>query len=185
MKKGVRTLFRSGHSIDLGCRKKSPDPFCGFCGFSLLEVVLALAILAGALAALGEVMRLADVNAAAATNESQAEMLAESVMSQLLVGARPLTAVNGADLGIEAEPPWVLSIALEDTEFKELVAVRVRVAQQLAPQLQPAHCDLVRWFPNPDYLPVATQQSTTSSDASSTSSSSSASSSPSTSGGQP
>jgi hypothetical protein len=125
-------------------------------------VVLALAILAGALAALGEVMRLADQNAAAATDESQAELLAESVMSELQVGARPLTAVNNASLAVEAEPPWALSIAIDQTDFQELVAVRVRVAQQLASQLEPAYCELVRWFPNPDYLPVADQQSSSS-----------------------
>lgn len=181
MKKGDAALFRLMRARLQCSKKKELRPLFGF---SLLEVVLALAILAGALAALGEVMRLADVNAAAATNESQAEMLAESVMSELLVGARPLTAVNGAALAVEAVPPWVLSVAIDQTEIQELVAVRVRVEQQLAPQLQPAHCDLVRWFPNPDYLPAATQQSATSSDSSSASSSSSSSSS-SASGGQP
>jgi type II secretion system protein I len=171
MKKGVRTIFCFAQAASRNSQKNSSDPFVGF---SLLEVVLALAILAGALAALGEVMRMGDQNAAAATDESQAEMLAESVMSELLVGARPLAAVNNASLAIESEPPWVLSIAVDQTEFKELVAVRVRVAQQLASQLQPAHCDLVRWFPNPDYLPAANQESnTTSGDSSSASSSSS------------
>ena len=88
MKKGVRNLFRirAAASNDR-CQEKVPDTFLGF---SLLEVVLALAILAGGrCAALGEVMRLADVNAAAATDESQAETLAESVTSELLVGASP------------------------------------------------------------------------------------------------
>ena len=128
-------------------------------GFSLLEVVLALAILAGALAALGEVMRLGDENASAAADESQAEMLAESVMSELLVGARTLANVNGAVLPLADDPQWAVSIEIQPTEYQELVAVRVSVAQQLPPEQQPARCDLVRWLPNPDYLP-ATQQST-------------------------
>lgn len=162
MKKGVRTIFCLTQAASSNSQKNSSDPFCVRRAFSLLEVVLALAILAGALAALGEVMRLADQNAAAATDESQAELLADSVMSELLVGARPLTAVNEASLAIEAEPPWVLSIAIDQTDLQELVAVRVRVAQQLASQLQPAYCDLVRWFPNPDYLPAADQQSSSS-----------------------
>jgi prepilin-type N-terminal cleavage/methylation domain-containing protein len=136
--------------------------------FSLLEVVLALAILAGALAALGEVMRLGDQNAAAAGDETQAELLAESVMAEILVGARPLTNVSGAALAVELEPQWVLSIALTQTEVKELLAVRVSVAQDLAPELQPARCDLVRWVPNPDYLPAVAQQSATTATESST-----------------
>ena len=176
MKKGVRTLFGSLRAATIGPRENSSDPFCGF---SLLEIVLALAILAGALAALGEVMRLGDQNAAAAGDETQAELLAESVMSELLVGARPLGNVNGATLELEAEPQWVLSVTVEPTEFKELLAVRVSVAQQLAPELQPARCDLVRWLPNPDYLPSsAAQESTTTTDSSGSSEAS-------TSGGQP
>ncbi len=158
--KGVRTIFDRAHYADSGRQENSSDPFCGF---SLLEVVLALAILAGALAALGEVMRLGDQNAAAAADESQAEMLAESVMSELLVGARTLANVSGAVLPLEDDPPWAVSIEIQPTEYQELVAVRVSVAQQLAPVQQPARCDLVRWLPNPDYLPAATQQESSSS----------------------
>jgi len=135
-------------------------------GFSLLEVVLALAILAGALAALGEVMRLGDENAAAAADEAQAEMLAESVMSEILVGARPLASVDGAVLPLVDDPQWSLSIAVQPTEYQELVAVQIAVAQQLPPEQDPARCDLIRWVPNPDYLP-ATQQSQSSSSTSS------------------
>jgi len=129
------------------------------CGFSLLEVVLALAILAGALAALGEVMRLGDQNATAAADESQAEMLAESVMSEILVGARAVQNVTGAVLPLDDDPPWEVSIDVQPTDYQELVAVHVRVAQQLPPEQQPAQCDLIRWLSNPDYLPAETQQS--------------------------
>lgn len=121
-------------------------------GFSLLEIVLALAILAGALAALGEVMRLGDQNAALARDESQAEMLADSVMSELACGVRQLSAVNNAAFDLAVEPPWVYSIAVDATEYQELVAVRVSVAQQLAPEMQPARCELVRWMLNPDFV---------------------------------
>jgi type II secretion system protein I len=121
-------------------------------GFSLLEIILALAILAGALAALGEVMRLADQNAALARDETQAEVLANSVMAELLCGARPMSAVNNAAFEIAAEPPWTYSVAIDATEYQELVAVRVNVAQQLPPELQPAQCTLVRWVLNPDFV---------------------------------
>lgn len=144
-------------------------------GFSLLEVILALAILAGALAALGEVMRLGDQNAAAAADEAQAEMLAESVMAEILVGARPLTSVNGAALPLDDDPAWAVSVTVQPTEYVELVAVSVRVAQQLPPAQEPAFCDLVRWVPNPDYLPATSQQSTQQSSSTSSSSSSSSS----------
>jgi general secretion pathway protein I len=126
--------------------------------FTLLEVVLALAILAGTLAALGEVMRLGDQNAAAAADESQALMFAESVMAELVVGARPIGNASG-ELPSEDDPPWTFAIEIQPTEFQELIAARVSVSQQLAPELQPARCDLVRWLPHPDFVP-AIQQAT-------------------------
>ncbi len=85
IKKGTFWFFRYCRHAGVGVTKKVA---CPLFGFSLLEVVLALAILAGALAALGEVMRLGDENASAAADETRAEMLAESVMSEILVGAR-------------------------------------------------------------------------------------------------
>ena len=156
-------------------------------GFSLLEVVLALAILAGALAALGEVMRLGDENATAAADEARAEMLAESVMSELLVGARTLGSVSGGTLPTEDDPAWILSVAVQPTEYQELIAVQVSVIQDLEPVQQPARCDIIRWMPNPDYIPATTQDSSqqSSSSSSASSASSSASSGQDTGGGQP
>jgi type II secretion system protein I len=116
-------------------------------GFSLLEIVLALAILAGSLAALGEVMRLSDMNAAKARDETQAELLADSVMSEIISGARTLDNVNNATFDSSDEPPWNYSIEVNSTDYQELLSVRVSVMQQLAPELQPSRCDLVRWLP--------------------------------------
>jgi type II secretion system protein I len=155
MKKGDILLFRTAVILR---RQVGQKVECPLFGFSLLEVVLALAILAGALAALGEVMRLGDQNAAAAADESQAQMFAESVMSELLVGARPVGNASG-ELPTEDDPPWVFEIEIQPTDFQELIAVRVSVSQQLAAQLEPARCDLVRWLPNPNFVP-AIQQAT-------------------------
>jgi uncharacterized membrane protein YgcG len=138
-----------------------------------LEIILALAILAGSLAALGEVMRLADQNAANTRDETQAQIIASSVMDELIAGFLPLSAVNQQPVAVESEPPWVFSIALEQTAYVEVIAVRVLVEQQADARLQPARFELVRWLPNPDYVPptAASQSSTGSSSRSSTSSS--------------
>lgn len=176
MKKGDILLFHRSDSGFAACRadlcqRKKVE--CPLFGFSLLEVILALAILAGALAALGEVMRLGDENASAAADESRAAMLAESVMSELLVGARPITNVSGATLPLEDDPAWVVSVEVADTPYMELVAVRVSIVQQLPPEQRPARCDLVRWMPNPNYIPASQQESSTSASSSSTTGSSS------------
>ena len=122
-------------------------------GFTLLEIILALAILAGALAALGEVMRLGDQNSSLTRDETQAQILASSVMDELMAGARPPTAVNSAAFDLKTEPPWIYSIEITPTQqHAELLAIRVRVEQQLLPEQEPARYDLVRWVLNPDYV---------------------------------
>jgi type II secretion system protein I len=124
--------------------------------FTLLEVILALAILAGSLAALGEVMRMADRNAALTRDETQAQIVASSVMDELAAGARALAAVDRGVFDPEWDPQWLYSIATEPTAYAELLAVRVLVEQQLAAPLQPARFELTRWLPNPDYVPAET-----------------------------
>jgi type II secretion system protein I len=130
--------------------------------FTLLEVILSLAILAGALAALGEVMRLADRSASIAEDETQAQILAASIMDELQAGSRELTAVQQSALNTGDDPPWVYSIETEQTQYDELITVRVRVEQQLEPRLQPAQFELVRWMPNPDFVPPDTSGDTSS-----------------------
>jgi general secretion pathway protein I len=141
-------------------------------GFTLLEIILALAILAGSLAALGEVMRLADQTASMTEGETQAQILAASIMDELICGSRSLSAVDGAQLSTDSDVPWVYSIATESTNLDQLISVRVSVEQQLDARLQPARFEIARWLPNPDYTaPTSTDQSNSTSSTSSTSNS--------------
>jgi prepilin-type N-terminal cleavage/methylation domain-containing protein len=151
-------------------------------GFTLLEIILALAILAGSLAALGEVMRLADQTASLTEGESQAQILAASVMDELLSGARQLSAVSQAPLVQDSDPPWVYSIDTESTNLDQIVSVRVLVEQQLDPRLQPARFEIDRYMPNPDYVPPDTSDQSNSSSSTSSSFSSTGSSSTSSGG---
>jgi type II secretory pathway pseudopilin PulG len=164
--KGVRTIFSWLRAAKPVRHEISSDPFFG--GYSLLEVVLALAILAGSFAVLGEVMRLGDRNAEQARDTTQAVLLADSVMSELLAGARVLGNVT-AQFNLATEPPWTYSIVVEPTDYLEVVSVRVTVAQDTAPELDPARCGLVRWLPNPDYVPTQTADEVSASSGSSTS----------------
>jgi prepilin-type N-terminal cleavage/methylation domain-containing protein len=149
---------------------------CQQAGFTLLEIILALAILAGSLAALGEVMRLADQTASLTEGESQAQILAASVMDELLSGARQLETVSQSPLGQDDDPPWVYSIETDKTNLDQLVCVRVSVEQKVDPRLQPARFDITRYMPNPDYTPPDTNSQSNSSTSTSSSSSSSSSS---------
>jgi type II secretion system protein I len=144
-----------------------------FYGFSLLEVILSLAILAGSLAALGEVMRQGDRNASLSSDETQAQIVASSIMDELIAGYRPLTATDQDIYDPTIEPPWLYSIAIENTQYAELVAVRVLVERQMEPQQQPPKFELVRWLMNPNVTASQTDsQSGASSSSGGTSSSS-------------
>jgi hypothetical protein len=77
-----------------------------------------------------------------------------------------------------------VTVELADTGFSALVAVNVRVEQDLEARLQPARFELVRWLPNPNNQP-ATSEEDSSSSTSSGSSSSSTGTSPSSAGGNP
>jgi type II secretory pathway pseudopilin PulG len=127
-------------------------------GFSLLEIILSLAILAGSLAALGEVMRQSDRNASLSSDETRAQIIATSIMDELIAGSRPATAENRTVYDPEDDPPWLYSIAIENTSYAELVGVRVLVEQELEAQLQPAKYELVRWLMNPDFVAQAQSQ---------------------------
>jgi len=178
MKKGVRTIFRRSGSAQSGQIENSSDPFSGSfsgfsAGFTLLEIILALAILAGSLAALGEVMRLSDQTSERTGDETQAQILAESVMAELEAGYLQFAAVDNAPFDLATDPPWTYSIALEPTQYDELVLVRVKVAQQLSAEKQPTRFELVRWTLNPDFVASAAEAASTDSSTTSGSSTSS------------
>jgi prepilin-type N-terminal cleavage/methylation domain-containing protein len=143
-------------------------------GFSLLEVILSLAILAGSLAALGEVMRQADSHSSHSGEETQGQVIASSIMDEILSGYRSLTSVGQTVYDPNMDPPWQYTITVENTAYAELLAIHVLVEQQLPAQLRPARYELVRWAVNPSYYSTETDTETeTGSDSSSSDSSNS------------
>lgn len=130
--------------------------------FTLLEVVLALAILAVSLAALGEVLRLAGDNSTHSRDVTQAQLIAATKLSELTSGAMQMVPVeNAAVEGVIAEPPWVYSIEIGDPPEIGLVPVRVTVRQSLPENQDPATYSVVRWMPDPTMLSTGASTSST------------------------
>ena len=111
--------------------------------FSLLEVILALAILAGSIAAIGEVMRSSLRAAGESRDLTQAQLLCESKMAEVVVGIEPLEPILG--VAFELEPQWLYSVDILPLESGELLAVMVTVEQDPERVSRPARFSLVRW----------------------------------------
>lgn len=147
-------------------------------GFSLLEVVLALAILTAAVAILGELIRSGLRNAQLARDLSKAELLCESTIYQIESGFLPPQPAQRAQ--IDQEPGWFYSIENESTGSPtQSGLLRLRVTVELNPdqQKRPTKFSVVRWMRDPSLVLAQQAQQmsvlpTTSSTTSSSSSSS-------------
>lgn len=133
--------------------------------FSLVEVILALAILAGSIAVLGEVARFGIRNARAARDLTQAQFLCQSKLAELTSGivlpesvtwthfeladaeGRSTTNANSNEI----QWNYAVSVAYVDAE-DGLLAVTVTVRQDVPVAKRPIEFSLVRWMPDPEAI---------------------------------
>lgn len=141
-------------------------------GFTLLEVILSLAILAGALAVLGELVRLGLESAAEARDLSEAQLLCESLVAEIAAGAAYAEPV--ANQAIVDAAGWLYSVETEPTDDEELLSMRVTVARDPSTPGRPVSFSIVRLVKDPNAAEPASdenQDSTSSSSGSSSASS--------------
>ncbi|HAC92606.1 MAG TPA: hypothetical protein DCF63_18540 [Planctomycetaceae bacterium] len=107
---------------------------------SLLEVVLALAILAVATAYLSQATHLATENAGRARTISHAEIIAESVVNQIIAGVLPAqsaswtnytspNAMNRLSAGSPSDSQWMYQVQISGTEVSGMINLQVGVIQ--------------------------------------------------------
>ena len=121
--------------------------------FTLLEVILALAILGLALATLGAAVGRSHQNARRAADQAELCFAAASLLDEVIVGARPLTAIDSepvADaLDPTAPPVALVSLRIENGPL-EGVLVLYASARPNDPAAGPLETvDLVRWVVDP------------------------------------
>jgi general secretion pathway protein I len=131
-------------------------------GFTLLEVMLALAILVGVLAVLGEFARTGLRHAKTSRDLTRAELHCESVMSQIAAGiltpdpvsdmpiTDPVSGASVSDSQMDDAAPWVYSIESQTIDEEGLLAVTVTVTQAVPPIQRPTTFTLVRWMIDPN-----------------------------------
>ena len=120
-------------------------------GFSLLEVVLALAILTATVAILGELIRSGLHNAQLARDLSKAELIAESVLYRIESGLLPHQANRTP---VDLEPGWYYSVenASSGTQAQGLLQLRVTVELTPDKQKRPTKFSVVRWLRDPSLV---------------------------------
>ena len=117
-------------------------------GFTLLEVILALAILAGAVAVVGEMVRLGRRNAEASRLLTTAQLLAASTMAEVSTGI--VAAESVQEEPFESPPDWQYSIDVETlANLESLVEVTVIVTHTRGRGLKPITFSLTRWMVDP------------------------------------
>jgi type II secretory pathway pseudopilin PulG len=148
-------------------------------GFSLLEAILALAILTSSIAVLGELVRMGSQHAALARDLTQAQFLCESTMNEIAAGMQG-GAMAVADAPIDptlagGDASWVYSVNVGALELPNLVAVQVTVRKNQPSNKRPATYTLLRWMKNPSVTLVPADLLETDSETSGASSGSSSS----------
>ncbi len=113
---------------------------------SLLEVILALAILALSMAAIGELLRMGNRSARKAQLSTRAQILCESILSQVVCGALPPSPVTRAP--VVTDPDWYYTTELASTEVQGVMLLAVTVETQIE-LARPPGFTLVRWIPDP------------------------------------
>jgi type II secretion system protein I len=120
-------------------------------GFSLLEVILAMAILFAAIAVLGELARSGTRSAGSARDLTQAQLLCESKMSEITAGLAPLEAVQPTafESTTGGPPEWLFAVDVAPLDQEGLIQVVVIVEQNPQVARKPVHYSLVRWMLDP------------------------------------
>jgi Tfp pilus assembly protein PilV len=116
---------------------------CRRAGFSLIEVILATAILMGSLTVLAQLARLGYRNARAARLEMTAQLLCESKLAEIVCGVEPAE---------EKQPHWLYSVVVTPLEQPGLIGVQVTVRDDVPEGRQATEVKLVRWV----YKPAST-----------------------------
>ena len=116
-------------------------------GFTSLEIILAIAILAISVAMIGEAVRVGGRNAEQAKMQASAQMLCESLIEEIEAGSLPATEVGSTPS--EFDPRWLYSIAVETLDEEGLLQVTVSVEREDNSGRPPLGYSLTRWVIDP------------------------------------
>jgi general secretion pathway protein I len=116
-------------------------------GLTLLEVMLAIAILGGCLAVIGELVRLGVRHAEEAREQTKAQLLCESKLEEIAAGIAPLEGASAVPF--ELDPDWTYTVEVTSLDQQGLIQVSVTVQPAESERLYPITFALSRWMLDP------------------------------------
>jgi prepilin-type N-terminal cleavage/methylation domain-containing protein len=120
-------------------------------GLSLLEVIVAIAILGGAMAVIANLVFIGSKAAADIRWTSDAQILCDTKMAELSAGVMPLQSIGFTT--VVENPVWVYSVDIGSTTVNGLLSATVTVQEAQSATSNPKQFTLMRWLPDPDYEP--------------------------------
>lgn len=117
-------------------------------GLSLLEVTLAIAILGGCIAVIGELVRLGTRQAEETRELTTAQLLCESKLEEIAAGAVAPETVSSAPF--ENDPRWTYTVDVSTLDVENLLQVTCTVQQVDGARVYPLSYMLTRWIIDPE-----------------------------------
>jgi len=130
--------------------------------FTLYEVVLAIAILLGAMTVMSKLIATGSRAGSRAQLQTDAMLLCQSKLSEVVAGVEPLASVRGAPVG-STTPDWVWNLEVSSGPRDDLLELRVEVLLSDGGSTPRAKASLVRWMRNPSLFEAADETSSVSS----------------------
>lgn len=120
-------------------------------GLSLLEVILSVAILGGAMVVIGHLYNLGYRSALQARFRSDANILVDAKMAELAAGVLPVESTG--DAPIDTAPGWTYSVNIEDSNQPGLFMATVTVKTENPNRILEGGLSIARFIVDPDYVP--------------------------------
>ena len=121
-------------------------------GLSLLEVMIAMAILGLALAAIGELIRVGTESARMARKQTTAQLLCENKIAEIRAGIMLPLSIGPLPFDIsETDQPWQYTIKTDQVNVEDMLMVEVTV-EEISEAFRPYRYSLVMWMIDPDSI---------------------------------
>src|SRR5437016_2247783 len=145
----VRGPFGRGAGSSVVRLNAPMRPYAHRRGLSLLEVILAIAILGGSLATIGQLIHIGARNAAQARDLTMAQLYAESQMNRFASSIEIPDTVR--DAKYDDGGMYVYSVDKSMGDITGVMAVTVTVKQAPGTSIHPVSFALSRWIADPEY----------------------------------